>query len=211
MEVVLIALIIQGLVFGFFCSYIAKEKNRDGTAWFWLGFLFSILAVLALIAVPKTDQNSDQLRKSDSDDSRTELKGDNDLFHGERQLKSSSYQLYLVRRFRIEKNATLGKFTIENEVFDTLENSLREADFRYANTLIEISTSLEIERKKNESNDRQKQESEVKMCENEDPRGAEELMTHTAENKHERFMMAFVLFGSMFFVGAIALIYFAGK
>ena len=60
MEIVLIALIIQGIVFGFFCSYIAKEKNRDGTAWFWLGFLFSILAVFALIAVPKIDKEKSE-------------------------------------------------------------------------------------------------------------------------------------------------------
>lgn len=55
MEIILLILIVQGLVFGFFCSYIAREKNRDSGSWFWLGFAFSILAVLALVAVPKRD------------------------------------------------------------------------------------------------------------------------------------------------------------
>lgn len=61
MEVVLLILVIQGLVFGFFCSYIAREKNRDGTSWFWLGFFFSILTLLTLIAVPKAEINSQNL------------------------------------------------------------------------------------------------------------------------------------------------------
>jgi hypothetical protein len=46
-------LIIQGIIFGGFCSFIASQKNRNSSNWFYLGFLFSILAVLALIAIPK--------------------------------------------------------------------------------------------------------------------------------------------------------------
>jgi hypothetical protein len=45
----------QALVFGSFCSFIASEKNRDFAVWFFLGFLFSFIALFALIAVPKLD------------------------------------------------------------------------------------------------------------------------------------------------------------
>ena len=44
--------VLQGLVFGGFAGFIAGQKNRDALAWFLLGFLFSLLAILALVAVP---------------------------------------------------------------------------------------------------------------------------------------------------------------
>jgi len=53
------ALIIQGVISGGFCAYIASQKNKDSSEWFVLGFLFSILAVLALIAIPN-ENNTDQ-------------------------------------------------------------------------------------------------------------------------------------------------------
>lgn len=52
-------LIIQGIIFGGFCAFIASQKNRDSGVWFFLGFFFSILAVLALIAIPK-ENSADQ-------------------------------------------------------------------------------------------------------------------------------------------------------
>jgi len=48
-----VVLIIQGIIFGGFCSFIASQKNRDTVSWFFLGFFFSLIAVLALIAIPK--------------------------------------------------------------------------------------------------------------------------------------------------------------
>lgn len=138
MEYLLFALLIQGLVFGFFCSYIAKEKNRGGINWFCLGFFFSILAVFALIAVPRID------KKESNDDSNPSIKTDSvhsiikDDFSGDRDLSSSGYQLFLIRRYSIEKNATLEKYVIDNEVFDTFAASLREADFRYTKRLTEL-------------------------------------------------------------------------
>ncbi|MCL4547142.1 MAG: zinc ribbon domain-containing protein [Bacteroidetes bacterium] len=56
MEIFLIILF-QGIIFGSFCSFIAKEKNRDAPGWFILGFVFSFLAVLALVAIPKVVEN----------------------------------------------------------------------------------------------------------------------------------------------------------
>jgi hypothetical protein len=49
---------LQAIVFGGFSSFIANEKNRDPLSWFFLGFVFSLIAVLALIAVPKLEDNS---------------------------------------------------------------------------------------------------------------------------------------------------------
>jgi len=51
----IILFLLQGFIFGLFCSFIAREKKRDSVSWFILGFIFSFLAILALIAVPKED------------------------------------------------------------------------------------------------------------------------------------------------------------
>ena len=49
---VLILILISFAVFGFFCSYIATQKNRDSATWFWLGFFFNFLALIAIGVVP---------------------------------------------------------------------------------------------------------------------------------------------------------------
>ena len=49
---VLILILISFAVFGFFCSYIATQKNRDSVTWFWLGFFFNFLALIAIGVVP---------------------------------------------------------------------------------------------------------------------------------------------------------------
>ena len=40
------------LTFGIFCSYIASQKNRNPVAWFFLGFFFSLIALIAIGVVP---------------------------------------------------------------------------------------------------------------------------------------------------------------
>jgi hypothetical protein len=55
-------LLVQGVIFGGFCSFIAGQKNRDAAGWFVLGLLFSLVALLALVAVPPVDKASQQER-----------------------------------------------------------------------------------------------------------------------------------------------------
>jgi hypothetical protein len=50
-------LLIQAAMIGMLCSYVAGQKNRDGTSWFFLGFLFSLFALLALIAIPSLPED----------------------------------------------------------------------------------------------------------------------------------------------------------
>jgi drug/metabolite transporter (DMT)-like permease len=60
MEILWLIIIVQAFIFGAFSSFIAKEKNRDQAGWFFLGFFFSFIALLALIAVPKLDNPKEQ-------------------------------------------------------------------------------------------------------------------------------------------------------
>lgn len=51
--IVIVGAVIWGIIFGAFCAYLAKQKNRDSGAWFALGFLFSLIALIAIAASPK--------------------------------------------------------------------------------------------------------------------------------------------------------------
>ena len=139
---IVIALLIQGIVFGFFCGYVAGQKGRSTVTWFVLGFLFSFISLLALIALPKTEPihernlNSRAAVDSNSfasDSSQTAEKPN--LFEGVRDIEKPTYQLFLTKRFGIEKNATLEKFTIGNDVFNDLQSALSEAENRYSRQL----------------------------------------------------------------------------
>jgi thiol:disulfide interchange protein len=48
----LILMLAGGVVMGGFCAYIAGQKNRDPGGWFAVGFFFSLLALIAIAAVP---------------------------------------------------------------------------------------------------------------------------------------------------------------
>ena len=49
---VIIVYIICGCIGGFFCAFVAAQKNRSSGNWFLLGFLFNLLALVALIGLP---------------------------------------------------------------------------------------------------------------------------------------------------------------
>ena len=56
-----VVLITQCVVFGSFSAFVANSKNRGKVQWFELGFLFSIIALIAICGVPSLN-----LRKSNS-------------------------------------------------------------------------------------------------------------------------------------------------
>lgn len=74
MEIYLLIIFVQGIIFGTFCSFIAREKNRDSTNWFLLGFLFSFLSILALMAIPKVEENDYQVKTDEIFDPSQNLK-----------------------------------------------------------------------------------------------------------------------------------------
>ena len=51
-ETVLILVCAQALIFAGFCSFVAGEKNRSQSSWWFLGLIFSIIALIALVGVP---------------------------------------------------------------------------------------------------------------------------------------------------------------
>ncbi len=63
------------------------------------------------------------------------------LFDGRRDISLPGYQLFLTKRFSIEKNNTLDKFVIGNDVFDDLPMVLADADARYGQQLDDLAES----------------------------------------------------------------------
>jgi hypothetical protein len=48
-------------IFGIFCSFIASQKNRNPIAWFFLGFFFSLIALIAIAAMPSISQKKSKV------------------------------------------------------------------------------------------------------------------------------------------------------
>ena len=61
-EMIKLILGIVGYICAGFCAYVAKAKNLNRTNWFSLGFLFSIIALIALIGLPVGEHNKIQNR-----------------------------------------------------------------------------------------------------------------------------------------------------
>src|SRR5262245_20584387 len=58
--VAFLAVLIQGVLIGAFCAYVAGQKNRSKASWFFLGFLFSLLALIALAAIPSLSNRGER-------------------------------------------------------------------------------------------------------------------------------------------------------
>lgn len=128
LEFVLELLLFQAAIFGLFSAFIATQKNRDAIGWFLIGFFFSILAIFALIAIPPRNPNAPKQT----------------YFQGENDLNSQKYQMFLVKKYSVEKNATLEKYSFDDEVFDNLEDALKSADGKYRRAL-QLKIDREIE------------------------------------------------------------------
>jgi len=44
--------LVQGVLFGFFCALVARRRGRNPNNWFFLGFFFSVLALIAVVVIP---------------------------------------------------------------------------------------------------------------------------------------------------------------
>jgi hypothetical protein len=51
-QIIWIIIISQALVCAIFCSFVAGEKNRSAAGWFFNGFFFSFIALIAVSGIP---------------------------------------------------------------------------------------------------------------------------------------------------------------
>lgn len=113
-----------------------------------LGVLVGII-LIGFAASGKKDEKTSAEKNSDLHNEDGSLKGniENRLVHhgkydGQMNIALPNYQLYLTRIYLIEKNITLDKFTIDDQVFGSLEDALSEANSRYQEYLKEESLRI---------------------------------------------------------------------
>ncbi|MBN8448872.1 MAG: hypothetical protein J0M13_07690 [Candidatus Accumulibacter sp.] len=70
----------------------------------------------------------------------------NSRYNGERNIASGKYQLFLTKKYAIEKNATLEKYVVEDNLFETLEQALEFCDNKEKQAELErLRTAYKVE------------------------------------------------------------------
>jgi hypothetical protein len=133
--VILLLLLIQGTVVGLLCSYVAEQKHRSKFNWFILGFFFSLLALVALAAIPALQSGSAAPPQSNQRMSHPQPQQNTDtaqVFFGPRNLDDDAYKIWLVERFNITRNDALGGLICNKKLFQTIEDALSYAHEAYS-------------------------------------------------------------------------------
>jgi hypothetical protein len=74
MSTLVVIILLQAVIFGSFAAFVAKEKKRDVLSWFFLGFFFSLIALLALMAVPAKQVPETPVRREPRFESKWQCK-----------------------------------------------------------------------------------------------------------------------------------------
>jgi len=68
--ILVVVLLVSGLATGGFTAWLASQKGRGALAWFFLGFFFSLIAILALGFAPSVEDpppSQDRQRRESAD------------------------------------------------------------------------------------------------------------------------------------------------
>lgn len=116
------AIFLTWLVFSIIVAVAANARNRSAFGWFFIAIIISPLLALILVLVmkPASSQDYKKYTPQKSIDTIT-YDGDQDITH-------DKYQLYLTKKYSIERNSTLEKFIINDEIFPSLEEAFKHAD-----------------------------------------------------------------------------------
>lgn len=148
MEIVfLLLLLLQGTVVGFLCSYVAGQKHRNKLNWFVLGFMFSLLALIALAAIPTLQTASAALPANSQRSTpaiQTEKNDSAQVFIGASNLVDDAYKIWLVERFNITRNDALGGLLCDRKIFPTIEAALSHAHEIYAQEVAHHTSALRL-------------------------------------------------------------------
>jgi hypothetical protein len=161
------------LIFALIPAFIASGKGRSFILWYLYGLLLFFFAFIHALLI-KPNENAKGMRKcpkcesiistnasicpscrtdfsnisSELSEGESKERGNFKLvsvdFDGEMNLSLASYQLYLTRKYNIEKNNTLDKFILGNNVFNTLEESLTDADRQHREEISKQKEELRI-------------------------------------------------------------------
>ena len=108
------AVVITLLVFWGLIAIIAKAKNRSAIAWILLSLLISpLITLIVIIFMSRVIDEEPPIQYR---------------FTGSAELSNDSYQIYLTKKYGIEKNDVLSKFLIGDKSFSSVNDALEYAD-----------------------------------------------------------------------------------
>ena len=156
-------------------GYVNLHKLSQQSNQLMLGGFLFVAGIVAMVAARSkgSDEIGQQQTVSPPTRQSPPVRPTQPEFAGELDISSSPYQLFLTRQFSIEKNLTLEKYVIGDDVFDTLEESLREADRRYQAKLSEVKAENEWVRRENAELERKLATRRVQQAEREAAEKAE--------------------------------------
>ena len=59
-ETIIVVYVIHGVILGAFCTDVASVKGRSAGNWFVLGFLFGIIALIAIVGQPSKETREEK-------------------------------------------------------------------------------------------------------------------------------------------------------
>jgi hypothetical protein len=146
-DFIILAILVNSVIFGGFCAYLAGEKGRSSLNWFLLGALFSFIALIALVAIPKIETAGEAPEASAPIQEKLPINKNKRVmkFEDEMNISKDKYIIFLTKHFGIDKNTVLNKYIVGDNLFDTIELALEYADEQYKN-------QIAVDTKKYESN-----------------------------------------------------------
>jgi hypothetical protein len=103
---------------GFRVNNIGLMQDRQNGIIF--SIVFFVIGIFIIFSANKDDKESLSKLASENPGFKSESSG----FLGAKELSNDSYKIYLVKKFNIEKNSLLEKFSCSGEVFDNLDLAL---------------------------------------------------------------------------------------
>lgn len=113
MRELFLVLAISTLAFGFAGSFVAKNKGVFWKTGFWFGFFLGPIGLIIVALL-----NPDTVRRISA----------SAQFDGARDLSNDRYQLWLTKKYDIQRNETLGKYSVAEDSFINLDEALKCAD-----------------------------------------------------------------------------------
>ena len=110
------SLLLFFLAFAAMAGGIAKLRNRSFIAWFLISiFLSPLISIIILLVIKPGEVETEH----EAPETFT--------YTGEPNTSNDSYNLYLSKQYKIEKNEVLGKFIIGDQSFPDVASALKHA------------------------------------------------------------------------------------
>jgi hypothetical protein len=137
----LILISVYAAIFGFLGTVVAKNKSVNPAIGFWWGCLLGPIG-LVIIALLSAEPKPPSMVKT--------VERFSALGVAEADTSNDAYRLWLVRKYKIEKNDTLAKFIVGTSLLNDLEAAISLADSLERTDILRLSEQHLSEKRNDE-------------------------------------------------------------